>query len=332
MLLSIIIPVYNVENYIVSCIASVYNQSLDDKDFEIIIIDDGCTDGSIVNIAKFSSLHNNLFVLSQEHLGPSVARNLGMSKARGKFIMFVDSDDVLVPNSLSMLLKCAVNQDSDILFADYIEMDDKDACEEKILSIDRMSKEPHIWNGNSDDFLTTIFDFNFFVWRIVYNKEFLDSAKLSFVPGILYEDILFTTQCIVHSKRCTKINKLFYVYRKRQNSIVHSVSVDSMLNINEVFARITEIQRTEQMSCKMKHGLTDIRFEVFTILLWYIISIPHLYHQRTVIINDLRKRIHVISFNNSIKQRIITFLYNLMPIKYIEMRKWLDDVIKKLKC
>lgn len=332
MLLSIIIPVYNVEDYIVSCIESVYNQALDDKDFEIIIIDDGCTDESIMRIAKFRNWHNNLFVFSQKQLGPSVARNLGMSKAKGKYIMFVDSDDVLVPNSLPLLLKCAFNQDSDMLFADFIEMDDKDVCGEKILSINCMSKELHMWNGNSDDFLMTIFDLNFYVWRIIYKKDFLDSKKLTFVPGILFEDILFTSQCIVHSKRCIKINKLFYVYRRRQNSIVHSVSVDGMLNINEVFARITEMQRSEQMSCKMKKGLTDIRFEVFTILLWYVISIPHLYHQRTVIINDLRKRVHDISFNNTIKQRIITFLFNMMPIKYIEMRKLLDNVIKKLKC
>lgn len=331
MLLTIIIPVYNVEDYIVYCLDSIYNQKLKECDFEVIIVDDGCTDDSIKRIANYNSIHNNLFILHQRHQGPSVARNLGMSMAKGKFIMFVDSDDVLVPNALPSLLNCAIENNSDMLFADYIEMDDKDICEESILLNSREIGDTQIWTGCNEDFLLEVFDLEFFVWRIVFKRDFLESRELTFLPGILYEDVLFTSQCIVYSKHCVKFNKVFYVYRRRQNSIVHSVYVNSLQNLNEVLARITEMQDYEIMTNKLKQGLTEIRFEVFSILIWYIISIPNLYNQRMIIVNDLKKRLHCISFNNNIKQRIITLIFNIMPIRYIEMRKWADCIIKKLK-
>ena len=120
--LSIIIPVYNVEKYIRQCLDSVFNQGMKDDYFEIIIINDGTQDHSIEVIQDIIDHHKNIKIISQNNQGVSTARNNGIEKAIGKYILMLDSDDLLVDNSLPILLEKALSYEYDLIVADYTEM------------------------------------------------------------------------------------------------------------------------------------------------------------------------------------------------------------------
>ena len=131
MKLSIIIPVCNVEQYIGPCLESIYRQGLSDKDFEVIVVNDGSTDNSMKVVEEIQERHKNISQINPvqttideavqttptppnlggetaDHVGPSVCRNEGMDKAKGEYVLFVDSDDLLMDNGLTILLKKAL--------------------------------------------------------------------------------------------------------------------------------------------------------------------------------------------------------------------------------
>ena len=110
---SVIIPVYNVEEYIGLTLDSLVNQTL--KDIEIIVIDDGSIDNSRQIIEGYEKKHKNIRVILQENSGPSRARNRGVEEATGEYLAFVDSDDLLPENSLELRYHAAVEQDADLI-------------------------------------------------------------------------------------------------------------------------------------------------------------------------------------------------------------------------
>ena len=103
-LLSVIIPVYNAEKYIKTCLKSVFAQGLKDDDFEVILVNDGTPDDSFGVIEEMIQMHDNIIVINQVNQGVSIARNAGFAKATGEYVYFVDPDDILIDNSLSVLI------------------------------------------------------------------------------------------------------------------------------------------------------------------------------------------------------------------------------------
>lgn len=111
-LLSIIVPVYNIENYITRCIESLLNQEFSPNEYEIILINDGSTDNSGQICQHYTILYNNIILINQINQGVSAARNLGLEMARGKFICFVDGDDYLISNGLSIVFNSYTLKDN----------------------------------------------------------------------------------------------------------------------------------------------------------------------------------------------------------------------------
>ena len=105
--LSIILPIYNVEAYIKVGLESIFRQGLDDDAFEVILVNDGTPDNSIGVVDDIISQHQNIIVINQENQGVSIARNSGLNKSQGEYVFFMDPDDLLVDNALSVLLKKA---------------------------------------------------------------------------------------------------------------------------------------------------------------------------------------------------------------------------------
>ena len=116
-LISIVVPVYNCEKYIEDCISSIKNQTY--KNLEIIIVNDGSTDRSLELIKKIANADKRVFIYTTENKGVSHARNIGIEKATGKWISFVDSDDWLEPNFCELLLEKAVELDADYIGCGY---------------------------------------------------------------------------------------------------------------------------------------------------------------------------------------------------------------------
>ena len=116
--LSIIVPVYNVENYLIRCLDSLVNQTL--KEIEIICINDGSKDNSLNILEEYAKKDSRIIILNQENAGLSAARNAGMEIAKGEYIGFVDSDDWVDLDFFEKLYIAAKNNDCDIAVADFI--------------------------------------------------------------------------------------------------------------------------------------------------------------------------------------------------------------------
>jgi len=146
-LVSVIIPLYNTITYINDCLESIINQ--DYPDIEVIVVDDGSTDGSLEFVQDYSKEHANVKVFSQYHQNASIARNRGMENAKGDYYIFIDSDDVLLPGVVSMLVKSAQDNEADLVIGNMQEINisgqiikNLDMFTDKTLLIQEENSEP----------------------------------------------------------------------------------------------------------------------------------------------------------------------------------------------
>ena len=208
--ISVIIPVYNVEEYIEQCVESVVNQTL--KEIEIIIVNDGTLDNSMKKIERFLS-DKRIIVINKGNGGLSSARNAGLEIARGEYISFVDSDDFIEENMLKELYNGS--ERADIVFSNIVLFDELTKKKKKRKNIcDELAKENkgyYFWRYMGTE-----------VWNKIYKRAFLKKGNIKFVENILYEDIPFGLYSLFLASKVKYINKYHYYYRvNRENSIMN---------------------------------------------------------------------------------------------------------------
>lgn len=223
---SIIMPVYNTEKYIEKSIKSILKQSY--KNFELIIVDDSSTDDSYQICKKISKKDTRIKLYKNKtNGGCAVSRNKALSKARGKYIMFVDSDDMLNRNALKKLVKIMDSENLDMLsFEAKVKYKDIKPCD-TIIKKDRYLKK-HEYNGimTGYDFFKQMRnngEYSSVVWLSIYKKSFIVDNNISFTPGILHEDILFTFKCMNCANKIKFYNKKLYVRIARPESLTTRV-------------------------------------------------------------------------------------------------------------
>ena len=217
MLLSIILPVYNVGMYLSMCLDSLLNRNLNVLDYEIVAINDGSTDNSLDILNEYASKYPNIKIFSQENKGLSVARNEGLKYAKGEYVWFVDSDDFVKSNCLLELFGILLDLDVDVLAIDRIEYNNQTFIEKKYAREKCDSSKLYV----GSDFLG-IFNNEVSVWMYLWNRTFLVKNKLLFAPGLLHEDLLFTPVALYFAKKVKYVNICAYCYRIfRQNSITN---------------------------------------------------------------------------------------------------------------
>lgn len=207
---SVIIPVYNVEKYINRCVKSILSQRY--NNLEIILIDNGSTDrsGSICDI--YANEYANIFVYHIENHGVGSARNFGLSKARGEFIYFVDSDDYLVGN-LFAEFEDKLTPDLDLLVFSYY-----NSFEQEMIEKNR-TKKILPYNGSYDKYdFSKIFkdlflsDMLYTVWNKIYRREFLLENNLSFEQYELGEDVRFNLDVYREVNKIYLSQDSYYIY------------------------------------------------------------------------------------------------------------------------
>lgn len=210
MKLSIIIPVYNTEKYLTSCLTSLINQDLATSDYEIIVVNDGSTDASEEIILKYKNQYSNLVYIKQENQGVSVARNKGLDVAKGEYVLFVDSDDSLFPNVLGTLYQNAKTNQLDLL---YLQVDYFDEKGVHTGTFQMEVTDGLILDGFHHQRRGFIFS--------LYREELI--REIRFIEDIpIAEDSLFNI--IVHSvaQRCSYISLPAYKYLIRSGSALNS--------------------------------------------------------------------------------------------------------------
>lgn len=221
-LVSIVVPIYNVELYIDDCINTLINQTY--KKIEIILVDDGSTDNSQKICEEYAKQDSRIKVLHKENGGLSDARNKGLDVAQGKYIIFVDSDDFVNIYFVEKLYKSCVQNESDISVCKYQEIKSKKeaAWKKQINSNNRtMTGREYIidmYNGESEKL-------GFVAWNKIYKKDLFINNNIRYPKGKYYEDTFTTFRLLYTTKKITVINDTLYYYRIREGSIMTS-SID----------------------------------------------------------------------------------------------------------
>ena len=214
MKLSIIIPAYNAEAYLPQCLASILAQ--EHQGCEVIVVDDGSTDGTAALLERYPDVKT----IHQANRGMSTARNRGLDEARGEYILFVDSDDLLTDGALTTLAAELTGEDIISFNAKKLH----DATGEQIYH--PTIREPETTDGwsyyNRHRLEPT--DIHFVcIWQRAYRRQFLMDNNLRFADGLRRaEDDLFTTQAMLHAKSVKAIADCLYIYRVRQGSITRT--------------------------------------------------------------------------------------------------------------
>jgi len=318
-LLSIILPIYKVEKYVSECLESLFRQGLKDEDFEVILVNDGTPDNSIGVVDDIIRQHNNIIVINQDNQGVSRARNAGFAIATGEYVYFVDPDDILIDNALSVLVAHLTGSQIDILMADYIRFDDGKKSEDIIHTVQGYSA---IEKTGVDAFCEDLSPYECYIWRMLIRRDFLLHHEIDFKP-FWFEDVLFCHECYLKAKRCVKASFLLYYYRLRGGSFTSYMNLVKMLDLNSALAALWNLRgngNAQQPIVEQK--LMDNIFCTFSLGVWYISHNEQLCENRKQIVKDLKNKIppREFFFTANAKQRIVSFFYRYMPNLYIKFR------------
>ncbi len=253
MTLSIIVPIYNTQQYLEKCISSLYLQNLDEKDFEVLLIDDGSTDSSFAIANNWAGRKSNIRVFRQENQGQAAARNLGLDNARGQYILFVDSDDYLLPQKLGVLLRKTKERRLDA--AIYCLRVQNPAGDTSTLKIPHVRYD-HIYSGQE-------VALKFFVFgsmcRGLFSGSVFEKHKLRFRTGFAHEDseLCFRLYPLLGSVIFTEDE--IYFYRYNRQSTDRSKALETLKrNIESEAMLVSKI--LEDVRCRTYTGTVAKRY------------------------------------------------------------------------
>ena len=217
--LSIIVPFYNVEKYIEECIHSLYDQDIPQEEYEVICVDDCSPDGSRAIVERLQKEYKTLRLICHERnkkLGG--ARNTGLKEANGRYVWFVDSDDYVMPNCLSKLLREAEAEDAEMLLFDYATVTNGKSQQVVYPKIeDRIVTGAGLLKQVQERWYVCVPT----AWNKLYKREFLKQNGLLFTEDVMYEDTDLSLKMLAYLKRIKYVNMAAYNYRQNAQSITN---------------------------------------------------------------------------------------------------------------
>lgn len=303
---SIIIPVYNVEKYIKDCLNSVILQTY--NNIEIIVIDDGSTDRSYTICEEFLNQTDKLKIYSTQNNGVSMARNLGIKIATGKYIVFLDSDDLIEKNMIEKLVENMKKYNVDMVACNYFYMyKDKNI----------LAKFPENMLISNEQCKIEIFkntSIRGFSVNKIFKRDIIESANLKFQKDIkICEDLLFVFEYLLYSKSIFILNEPLYFYRMRKTSSLHS----SLSNELSVFDAINQIIKIEpDLYSKMSELYFYLYFKYYHSLKKYNL----LNTVKKVTIKEM-----LFCKDMTLKEKMICLVYIFVPSKLLIILKNLKN-------
>lgn len=271
---------YNVELYLDKCLDSLFQQGIDENNFEVVLVNDGSTDHSLEIAKLWGAKHCNISIYNQKNQGQAVARNIGMDKATGKYIMFVDSDDYIVENTIDKLVKMAEKNDTDLCVSSLI----KQCADGNMEDLPpRHQVVDHVMTG--EQALLSGYDATS-ACAIIYKRDFIESDSFRFRSGFTHEDVEFSCRITPYAKQMIFSDIHSYVYRWNENSTDRNRNEDKIKHgiISDLY-----------VAASLKDSMNNPSFSI---------EIKNLYSKKSnsivvsLFINLIRKRMFDINFIN----------------------------------
>ena len=308
--ISVIVPIYNQKKYLAKCLDSILEQTY--KNLEIILVDDGSTDGSSLICDNYSKTDSRIKVFHQKNKGVSAARNLGIKNVTGEYLVFIDPDDYIDRDYISYLLNLILtNKNCELVVCGYLDVDEYG----KEINKSHNSFQYNIFN--SQEYMKYLFcgkslGYQGYLWNKIFNVELIKRHELEFKENIFYnEDRLFVCKYLLYCNYIYFSNKPFYFYRH------HSSSAMELTKQKISNKMLTEIVAFEEMK-KLIKGMDDI----------YIYLVLDEYNScillRSKINSKDEKKVKIM--DNLIKD---DFLY-IMRSNYVSIKRKVKILIKYL--
>lgn len=240
---SVIMPVYNGERYLRECLDSVVNQTL--KNIEIICVDDGSTDGSLSILREYASQDPRITILAQENLHAGVARNAGLTVARGEYLSFLDCDDKIKPSAYETLVKCIEENKDDLVLCgwNFIANNpaDQSGCSSNYLN----------FSGKVNLTDNVKKNMNFEIWNKLFKRYLVDSNDIKFSSAHFGEDVVFTFQYLMYCKSIFFLNEQLYLYRIHNTGLMGQLYASTKIfDGTKSWVHLSELLRNRPDLCE----------------------------------------------------------------------------------
>lgn len=313
MKLSIVVPVYNVENYLGECLESVFKQSF--QDYEIICVNDGSTDNSLSILEKYKTKHNNIRIVNQTNHGLGYARNVGIEMASGDYVAFLDSDDFIHKDMFLDMVNCIEKNNADICISNPYIYEHNNGVRypyRKMLDFYRLSL---LGCFKAIDY-PIVFSY-IAAWDKIYKRSFLLKNNIRFPINRIYEDALFTYQVLAYAKGVCAVKDCYYFYRKNSG-----ISITDKEKINDNYKKDFLTNSKEIKDFLKKMNIYDTVSSVFIKYVFHDGLFHHAYATTKVFFKE---------FFDSMVNLLDSNDYDVINKTRIKKYVWYSDVLKNNK-
>ncbi len=263
-LASLIIPVYNVEKYLRKCLDSAVNQTL--RDVEIIIVNDGSTDGCLSIIHEYALKDERIKVIDQKNMGLSAARNNGLGIAVGDYIAFMDSDDWMDTCFLEKMYETAESCNADIVICNHLYTFDKGGK----VSLPSYNKTQELSSEDALRMLIKDSGIQSFAWGKLYSKHLFQAEDIGYPEGLFFEDVATTFKLFYYAKKVAFVNEPLYYYLQRRGSITKKIEPKKIF---DYITAITLMRGFLEDKDAFKQYYSDYRYMCYKVLVISVIGL-----------------------------------------------------------
>lgn len=315
--LSVIVPVFRVEQYLDQCVQSLLHQDLRAEEYEIILVDDGSDDNSPVLCDQYAAQYEQIRVIHQTNKGQAAARNSGIKAAQGQYICFVDSDDFLEPNTYKPLLKQAIYNTLDILqFRVQL------VSGNKITPIGVPHNDNTVYSG--EQFVNTCLNVQCYPVIYLIRRNLLTDSSVYFTEGIFYEDVEWVPRMLYAADRVMRNDVIVYNYVMHPNSTTHPTTKEKWQRVVE--DNLTVLNHYSHMIAERKETewLRAMSASIITAILTIVAK--QFYTERNTYIKQIQT-IYPYTLeskaNFPLTEKIKTYLAHISPDLYCFIRHYL---------
>ena len=324
MFFSIILPIYNVEKYLKECVDSIQAQTF--KDFEIILVDDGSKDSSPAICDELAQSDSRIKVIHKPNGGQSTARNMGLEKAEGKYVIYLDSDDFITSDSFFQDIYNKIQEtDSDIVLYKYSKyIDDTKALEKCTFTLDFAESIT-----DSEEMLETLVKKDAYygmAWVKAFRREMAIENGVVFDTNLVCEDMDWYFNLVLCAEKISAIDKSYIAYRQRAGSVTSTLKLRNLTDYIFTMERWNEKIKSSDMSEKKKNALMGALAKYYSNMFITYIRVKDPEKKKHV------KRIKAISdilnYSQSTRPQQIKKVYKLVGFKGVTLMLTVLDKIK----